>query len=82
MRNLLLLHDLAAPFGGGLKPELEALLRSETEIAAQGAIPLPVTLHSAGPARQHASAAELDSEEVTVLAMASTAGTRRSTAQR
>ncbi|MEM7237023.1 MAG: hypothetical protein AAF501_04265 [Pseudomonadota bacterium] len=67
LQRLLILHDLASPFGSGLKPELEILLRGTAEAAAQGAIPLPVAVHSAGPSEQHATAEQLLASDVHVL---------------
>lgn len=52
LQRLLTLHDIAARDGCGLLPELEALLRAETDAMLNGAIPLPVRTHSAGPAHQ------------------------------
>ncbi|MEM6933227.1 MAG: hypothetical protein AAF526_06500 [Pseudomonadota bacterium] len=67
LQRLLNLHDLASNFGSGLKPELEQLLRARSMASENGAIPLPVTLHSAGPAEQHATEEQLRSDGVEIL---------------
>ncbi|MEO0958187.1 MAG: hypothetical protein AAFY66_06955 [Pseudomonadota bacterium] len=59
LHSLLTLHTLAAPYGGGLKPELVALLSERDRAASDGAVPLPVRQASAGPAFQRATDEEL-----------------------
>lgn len=76
LAGLLLLHDLAAPSGGGLKPELLALLRREQAAAGQGAIPLGQPARSAGPARQNATAEQLAAPGIAVLGAARAARRR------
>ncbi|MEM8842583.1 MAG: hypothetical protein AAGD47_12485 [Pseudomonadota bacterium] len=76
LQRLLFLHDLASPFGCGLKPELENLLRARSGASAKGAIPMPVLMHSAGPAEQHATQEQLRSEGISVLRPPASADTQ------
>ncbi|MEM1079352.1 MAG: hypothetical protein AAGI09_12560 [Pseudomonadota bacterium] len=65
---LLAMHETASRFGDGLKPELEALLRSD--LAAHGAevTPLPRPQISSGPAHQPASADRLEEAGIPSIA--------------
>lgn len=82
LRHLLSLHDLAARFGSGLKPELEAVLRAQVDPPSSAAIPLPVRTHSVGPAHQTATEEQLSAEGITVLRRPQTANKRPVRAQR
>ncbi|MEM6943976.1 MAG: hypothetical protein AAF565_09545 [Pseudomonadota bacterium] len=67
LTRLLHMHDLAAPHGGGLKPELAAMLRERLNGPAAGVTPLPVPVASAGPAHQPVSEAALDDAGIPIL---------------
>lgn len=56
---LLEMHDTAARFGDGLKPELAALLRQDMTRLGPEVAPLARVPVSAGPARQFATKAQL-----------------------
>ena len=68
--HLLRMHDVAAPLGSGLKPELYDLLVRNRPEPSETVRPLGAPQASSGPATHNLSADELDARGVTRIGQA------------
>lgn len=66
-QRLLSMHDMAARFGDGLKPELHALLLGRRQMESEKICLLDAPLKSSGPAHHDLTRAELDERRIPVL---------------
>jgi len=66
-QRLLNMHDMAARFGDGLKPELHELLIGRRQIESETVRLLDAPLASSGPAHHDLSPSKLDELGIPVL---------------